>query len=160
MGVDGDYNKLTEEERKTYDKIQKKADKLPAWMDWSIFSEADFPVFTIAITAATLFIFIVCTMKDISYCTKKIKTCEVIEKQISEGRVLYNQDVITDMQLDVAKEKAFADTFPLITFYRRDLINKTYDKVMSLKIPKVEDTAQYILTINRDITLNTVEVPE
>lgn len=160
MGVDGDYNKLTEEERKTYDKIQKKADKLTAWMDWSIFSEADFPVFTIAITAATLFIFIVCTMIDISYCTKKIKTCEVIEKQISEGRVLYNQDVITDMQLDVAKEKAFADTFPLITFYRRDLINKTYDKVMSLKIPKVEDTAQYILTINRDITLNTVEVPE
>lgn len=160
MGVDGDYNKLTEEERKTYDKIQKKADKLTTWMDWSIFSEAEFPVFTIAITAATLFIFIVCTMIDISYCTKKIKTCEVIEKQISEGRVLYNQDVITDMQLDVAKEKVFADTFPLITFYRRDLINKTYDKVMSLKIPKVEDTAQYILTINRDITLNTVEVPE
>lgn len=160
MGVDGDYNKLTEEERKTYDKIQKKADKLTDWMSWDIFSEAEFPSFTIAITAATLVIFIVFTMIDISYCTKKIKTCEVIEKQISEGRVLYNQDVITDMQLDVAKEKTFADTFPLITFYRRDLINKTYDKVMSLKIPKVEDTAQYILTINRDITLNTVEVPE
>lgn len=160
MGVDGDYNKLTEEERKTYDKIQKKADKLTAWMDWSIFSEDEFPVFTIITTFAVLIIFIVATMIDMSYCTKKIKTCEVIEKQVSEGRVLYNQDVITDMQLDVAKEKAFADTFPIITFYRRDLINKTYDKVMSLKIPKVEDTAQYILTINRDITLNTVEIPE
>lgn len=160
MGVDGDYNKLTEEERKTYDKIQKKADKLTDWMSWDIFSEADFPTVTIITTAAVLIIFIVATMIDMSYCAKKIKTCEVIEKQINEGRVLYNQDVITDLQLDVAQEKAFADTFPIITFYRRDLINKTYDKVMSLKIPKVEDTAQYILTINRDITLNTVEVPE
>lgn len=160
MGVDGDYNKLTEEERETYDKIQKKADKLTAWMDWAIFSEDVVPSINIITTFSGLIIFIVCTMIDISYCAKKIKTCEVIEKQVSEGRVLYNQDVITDLQLDVAMEKAFADTFPIITFYRRDLINKTYDKVMSLKIPKVEDTAQYILTINRDITLNTVETPE
>lgn len=160
MSIDGDYNKLTEEEKKTYDKIQEKADKLTAWMEWDIFSEAEFPACTFIATFAVLVILIVCTMLDISYCTKKIKTCEVIEKQISEGRVLYNQDVITDLQLDVAKEKAFADAFPIITFYKQDLINKTYDKVMSLKIPKVENTAQYILTINRDITVNTVETPE
>ena len=160
MGVDGDYYSLTEEKKKTYDKIQKKADKLTDWMSWDIFTEEGFLTLNIVTTFAVLIIFVICTMIDMSYCTKKIKTCEVIEKQISEGRILYNQDVITDLQLDVAREKAFADTFPLITFYRRDLINKTYDKVMGLKIPKVEDTAQYILTINRDITLNTVETPE
>ena len=160
MGVDGDYNKLTEEEKKTYDKIQKKADKLTDWMSWDIFTEDGFLTLNIVTTFAVLIVFIAATMIDMSYCAKKIKTCEVIEKQISEGRILYSQDVITELQLDVAKEKAFADTFPIITFYRRDLINKAYDKVMSLKIPKVEDTAQYILTINRDITLNTVETPE
>ena len=159
-GVDGDYFKLTGEEKAVYKSIKDKADKLTAWMDWDIFSGEGFPAFTIITTLAVLLVFIVTTMIDMSYCTKKIKTCEVIEKQISEGRLLYNQDVITDLQLDVAQEKAFADTFPIITFYRKDLINKTYDKVMSLKIPKVEDTAQYILTINRDITLNTVEIPE
>lgn len=97
---------------------------------------------------------------DKSYCLKTIKKCQIIEKQLAENRVYDNQDYVVNLQLELAEEKAFVENFPYWTFYNKNLINKTYDAVMKLEIPKLEDTKDYILSINKDVNLTTISVTD
>lgn len=97
---------------------------------------------------------------DKSYCLKTIKKCQIIEKQLAENRVYDNQDYVVELQLEWAEEKAFVENFPYWTFYNKSLVNKTYDAVMKLEIPKLEDTKDYIFSINKDVNLTTISVTE
>jgi hypothetical protein len=60
------------------------------------------------------------------------------------------------MQKKWTENKAFVDNFPFWTFYNKKLTYKTYEKVMSLKVPDFTDTREYITTVNKNVELNTI----
>ena len=93
---------------------------------------------------------------DRSDCLKTMARCDVIEKQIEDGYVYESQESLMKLQKTWAENKTFAENFPFWTFYTKGLVNKTYDRVMSLKVPELENTREYILTINKNVELKTV----
>lgn len=93
---------------------------------------------------------------DRSDCLKTIARCDVIEKQIEDGYVYESQESLMKLQKTWAENKTFAENFSFWTFYTKGLVNKTYDRVMSLKVPELENTREYILTINKNVELKTV----
>lgn len=138
------------------DKIAKKQHKIEKFNNCA---EVLLPFF-IGIGIVFLLFTLIVHNVDKSYCLKTIKKCQIIEKQLAENRVYDNQDYVVNLQLEWAEEKAFVENFPYWTFYNKSLVNKTYDAVMKLEIPKLEDTKDYIFSINKDVNLTTISVTE
>lgn len=139
------------------DKIAKKQRRIDNFSNWA----ADgFLTIFIGLGIVFLLFALIAYNVDKSYCLKTIKKCQTIEKQLAENRVYDNQDYVVELQLEWAEEKAFVENFPYWTFYNKNLVNKTYDAVMKLEIPKLEDTKDYILIINKDVNLTTISVTE
>lgn len=139
------------------DKIAKKQRRIYNFNNWAV--DGLLTIF-IGLGIAFLLFALIAYNVDKSYCLKTIKKCQIIEKQLAENRVYDNQDYVVELQLDWAEEKAFVENFPYWTFYNKSLVNKTYDAVMKLEIPKLEDTKDYILSINKDVNLTTISVTE
>ena len=138
------------------DKIAKKQHRIEKFSNCA---EVLLPFF-IGIGIVFLLFALIAYNVDKSYCLKTIKKCQIIEKQLAENRVYDNQDYVVELQLEWAEEKAFVENFPYWTFYNKNLVNKTYDAVMKLEIPKLEDTKDYILSINKDVNLTTISVTD
>ena len=138
-------------------KIAKKQRRIDNFSNWA----ADwFLTIFIGLGIVFLLFALIAYNVDKSYCLKTIKKCQTIEKQLAENRVYDNQDYVVELQLEWAEEKAFVENFPYWTFYNKNLVNKTYDAVMKLEIPKLEDTKDYIFSINKDVNLTTISVTE
>ena len=156
-----DRSGLTSEELKFYDKCKNKTENKQRRIEnFNVFAVDEFFVVSVGLSIILLLFALVAHNVDKSSCLKTIKKCQVIEKQLAENRVYDNQDYVVKLQLNWTEEKTFVENFPYWTFYNKELINKTYDAVMKLEIPKLEDTKDYILSINKDVNLTTISVTE
>ena len=154
---------FSEEEKKAYTELQEKYQKkYDFWkkISWDVFTnDTDLPWIWFAWTGLIVCIILVSIGwgVDRSYCLKKIAKCEQIERNIADGYIYKDMDVLADLKIEVTEEYNFATKFPFFTFYNQKLIKEAYDKTLSLEMPKFEDTREYVLSINKNVEVKTIE---
>lgn len=70
---------------------------------------------------------------------------------LENGYIWDSQETVLELQKSVIKAKMDIENHPYKTFHRRDIVNQTYNLIMSIKMPAFENTKEYLLSSNPNL---------